>query len=237
MAIGDGGAAVAPGRPHFDALVRAERRHFWFRHRNRVLASVFRRLSAGLPDGYRVLEVGCGSGNVLEVLQEVCARGRLTGSELYEEGLAFAAERVRCRLVTADVYDMPFGPEFDLVGLFDVLEHLPDDRRALRCLARALRPGGRLVLTVPAHASLWSHVDVASGHYRRYSPAALRAALEQAGFRVESLTQFMAPLFPLMWLGRRVSALVNRLRPAPKSSMELALGELRVNPALNAALS
>src|SRR5262245_45400256 len=100
-----------PSQPHFEELVRAERTHFWFKHRNRVLASVFRRLTADLPDGYRVLEVGCGSGNVLEVLQEVCKRGHLTGSELFEEGLAFAKTRVRCPLVKADIYDLPFAAD------------------------------------------------------------------------------------------------------------------------------
>jgi SAM-dependent methyltransferase len=230
-------AEGSPDRPNFEELVRAERTHFWFRHRNRVLAELFRRLTAQLPNGYSVLEVGCGSGNVLEVLEAVCRRGRLTGCELFEEGLAFAATRVQCPLVRADVYDMPFGAEHDLVGLFDVLEHLPDDRRAVACLRRTLRPGGRLVLTVPAHRSLWNYADVASGHYRRYSPRALRAVLEQGGFVVEYLTQFMAPLFPLMWLGRRLAALRNRLRPAPQNTERLALRELRVHPLLNAILS
>ncbi|MGL4551107.1 MAG: methyltransferase domain-containing protein [Gemmataceae bacterium] len=229
--------ADRPGTPHFEELARAERTHFWFTHRNRVLADVFRRLTARLPDGYQVLEVGCGTGNVLEVLEQVCERGRVAGSELFEEGLAFARTRVRCPLVAADIYDMPFGPEFDLLGLFDVLEHLPDDRRALGCLARTLRPGGRLVITVPAHRSLWSYADVASEHYRRYSPRSLRAALAAEGYEVEYLTQFMAPLFPLMWLGRRVAALMNRMRPTRQSAERLALNEFRVNPVLNAALS
>jgi len=233
-----GGPAAHHGeRPHFADLYAAEQRHFWFRHRCRVLGELFAGLVADLPDGYRVLEVGCGNGSVLEVLEAVCRRGRVTGSELFAEGLEFARQRVRCPLVAADVYDLPFGPEFDVVGMFDVLEHLPDDLQALRCLRGVLRPGGRVVLTVPARPTLWSYADVASGHYRRYSVPNLAGALQAAGFRVLYLTEFMAPLYPLMRLGRALAAFRNRLRRAPRDEMALAHDEFRVHPLVNAALS
>lgn len=224
-------------KPQFTDLYSAENHHFWFRHRRRVLERLLGRLTAELPDGYQVLEVGCGNGSLLQVLERVCSRGQVTGSELFPEGLEFARSRVRCALVQADVYDLPFGPQFDVVGMFDVLEHLPEDGRALSCLARAMRPGGRLVLTVPAYQSLWSYADVAGGHYRRYSPATLRRVLEAAGYQVEYLTPFMTMLYPLMRLGRAAAAWRNRFRARPLDEMTLNLNEFRVNPLVNAALS
>ncbi len=86
--------------PQFDKLFTAEDRHFWFRSRNRVIGDLFRRLTEAERPGYRILEIGCGNGNVLRVLEEACAGAELIGSELYEKGAAPApASRTRCRLV------------------------------------------------------------------------------------------------------------------------------------------
>jgi SAM-dependent methyltransferase len=186
----------------FAGLFAVEDRHFWFRARNKVLARVVSRLVAKLPDGYRVLEVGCGTGNVLRVLEQVCARGQVVGMELYEEGLHYARTRVRCPLIAGDIHETVFPEPFNLIGLFDVLEHLPDDVRILKALRQNLAPGGRLLLTVPAHQSLWSYADEYGGHFRRYGTRQLRAVLEEAGFQVEYLTQFMTMLYPFMRLGR-----------------------------------
>jgi SAM-dependent methyltransferase len=223
--------------PHFADLYAAEEKHFWFQHRGRVLGDLFANLSAELPDGYEVLEVGCGNGKMLKVLEQVCLRGKVMGSDLFAEGLQFARQRVACPLVSANVYDLPFADRFDLVGMFDVLEHLPDDARALACLGRILRPGGRLVLTVPAHQELWSYVDVASGHYRRYSRIGLERALHAAGFAIDYLTLFMAPLAPLMMLGRRAATLRNKFRARPADETALALAEFHVNPLVNALIT
>jgi len=228
---------VSAAVPEFAGLRAAEERHFWFRARNRILESVFRRLVAPLPEGYRVLEVGAGNGNVLRMLERVCESGHVTGSELHAEGVANARQRVDCPIVQADVYDLPFREPFDLIGMFDVLEHLPDAEAALRSLREALTPEGRIVLTVPAHMALWSEVDVAAGHYLRYSPARLRQTLMAAGFRVNFVGQFMAPLFPLMWLSRRLAGLRGKKDvPEAQTGMDWALGEMKVVPVLNGML-
>ncbi|MFO0926415.1 MAG: class I SAM-dependent methyltransferase [Gemmataceae bacterium] len=224
-------------KPHFDDLYQAEQTYFWFRHRRRVLAQQLARLTADLADGFQVLEVGCGNGSLLQVLEQACPRGQVTGSDLFAEGLEYARQRVRCQLVQADVYDLPFGPQFDVIGMFDVLEHLPDEQGALRCLTGVLRPGGRLLLTVPAYQSLWSYADEAGGHYRRYAPRQLHAALEAAGYEVDYLTPFMALLYPLMKLGRAAAAWRNRFRSKPLDGITLNLNEFRVSPLVNAALS
>ena len=233
--------AILEQRPQpaeFAALLAAEDRHFWFSSRNRVIRAVLRKIVSSLAPGYRVLEAGCGTGNVLRVLEDVCRDGRVVGSELFEAGLRCARTRVRCGLVQADVRRLPFAAPFDVIGLFDVLEHLPDDAEVLDALYRQLNQGGRLVITVPAHPALWSYADEYAGHYRRYSSAGLHAVLTRAGFRVDCLGHFMAPLVPLMWLKRRFSAASNLRRPLVRESLrEQALSDLTVIPVLNRCLS
>jgi SAM-dependent methyltransferase len=218
----------------FAALFAAEDRHFWFRARNEVLAGVVRQIVGSFDAGYRVLEVGCGTGNVLRVLEQVCVHGHVTGMDLHDEGLQYARQRVKCPLIAGDIHTTTFEQPFHLIGLFDVLEHLPDDVRILQALRRNLAPSGRLLLTVPAHQALWSYSDEYGGHYRRYSPQQLRAVLEEAGFHVEFSTQFMMMLYPFMKLGRlwngrgQVQTLEDR--------KERSLRELQVSAIPNAVL-
>ncbi len=216
---------------YFAPLAAVEDRHFWFRARNRLLAALVARLAAQLPDGYRALEVGCGTGNVLRVLEQTCRRGRVAGMDLYGEGLAIARRRTRCPLVQGDMARPPFRSEFHLIGLFDVLEHLPDDGRVLRDLHALLVPGGRLIVTVPAHPELWSYFDEESGHQRRYREGELRDRLLETGYRVEYLTPYMAAILPLVWVGRRLAALAGG-----RSNRERAAHDLRVVPVVNEVL-
>lgn len=221
----------------FDALAAAEDRHFWFRSRNEVIAGVVRRVVAGLPPGYRVLEIGCGTGNTLRVLESVCTTGRVAGCDLFAEGLRVARRRVRCPLLQADIHRMPLRPGFQVIGLFDVLEHMPDDRRVLDEIAGLLAPGGRLVMTVPAHMSLWSFFDEAGHHFRRYEVPELTDRLTGAGLFPEQVTEYMAALQPLMWLSRRLTAWRSPPRPdAHADKLKLALAELKVVPGLNGLL-
>src|SRR4051794_25052017 len=104
----------------FPELFAAEDQHFWFRGRNRVIAATIRRAVRDFPPGYRVLEVGCGTGYVLRMLERECHGAEVLGAELSDEGVAFARERVSCPVVRADVYALPFADPFHLVGMFDV---------------------------------------------------------------------------------------------------------------------
>ncbi|MDQ2655309.1 MAG: methyltransferase domain-containing protein [Chloroflexota bacterium] len=195
---------------HFGALVAIEQRHAWFRARNKMIGERVAEVTSDLPDGFRVLEVGCGSGSVLQVLERVCTRGEVVGLDLYEEGLQFARARTGCTLVRGDANCPPFGQEFAVVGMFDVLEHLPDDMGVLRRMSEILLPDGMLLLTVPADPALWSYFDEAAHHARRYTLPELEQKLTSSGFDVEYISHFMMPLHPIMrlyrGLGRRRGA-------------------------------
>jgi SAM-dependent methyltransferase len=189
---------------HFSALAPIEDRHAWFRARNEMIGTRVAEVTAEMPDGFRVLEVGCGSGAVLQVLEKVCARGEVVGMDLFEEGLQVARSRTNCTLVHGDANHPPFSREFAVVGMFDVLEHLPDDTGVLQRMSEILLPGGTLLLTVPADPALWSYFDEASQHVRRYTLPELEQKLTAVGFQVDFISHFMLPLHPVMRLFRGI---------------------------------
>jgi SAM-dependent methyltransferase len=217
----------------FKSLDQIEDRHFWFRARKRVVAAVVRDLTARLQRGYHVLELGCGNGGMLRLLKDCSPGGTVVGMDLFAEGLRFARNRCDCALVQGDAGRPPFGEQFEVVGMFDVLEHIEQDVAALLDVRRMLAPGGAIVITVPAHMSLWSYFDVAAHHARRYSTDELANKLNTAGFDVQYVTQFMGAIYPLVWLGRRVKAV---LGGASSDAVKQTQQELRITPGLNALL-
>ncbi len=221
----------------YASLVAVEDRHFWFRARNRAITAVFESLRSGLRPGYRVLEVGCGTGSVLRDLQMSATGGTVIDMDLHVEGLRYAQARVNpAFLVVADAGHPPFSVRFDVVGLFDVIEHLDDDVAVLKQLREVLTAGGALMLTVPAHKSLWSYFDVVAHHRRRYERAELNDKLVAAGYSVEYLTPYMGVLHPLLWAGRRLAASIGPRQADAASARSLAEADLRVRPVSGALL-
>jgi SAM-dependent methyltransferase len=165
------------------------------------------------------------------------------GMDLFAEGLAFARKRTSCHLVQGDLerpgFGVQFDLKFDLIGAFDVVEHLSDDLQVFRSLHSMLKPGGMLLLTVPAHQSLWSYFDEASHHCRRYELADLRRKLNEAGYDIEFISHFMATIYPLLWLVRRIRSSRPRTRNSDSADMDraLCLEELRIVPILNGLLT
>jgi len=222
----------------FERLLAIEDRHFWFRARNKVIATVVSQITANLAPGYRVLEVGCGTGNVLRVLEQTCTNGVVMGMDLFTEGLQYARRRTTCQMVQADIHAPPFTTQFHLISLFDVLEHLQDDMQVLRNVHTMLAQGGILLLTVPAHPSLWSYFDEASHHCRRYRVSKLESKLNNTGYQIEYLTQYMVSIFPLVWLGRRLKSLIDRRSSGSVDRTNaLAQAELHITPVANGLLA
>ena len=220
--------------PQFFARIAAiEEKHFWFSSRARVIRAIVSQTVQSLPPGYVVMEIGCGTGMVLRHLVEVCKQGRVIGLDLYPEAVAFAAAKAGCPVVAGDIAHPPPLERADVIGMFDVLEHLPDDNKALRDVRAMLGPGGVLLLTVPAHMSLWSYFDIAAKHCRRYDRRSLINVLAASGFEIEYVTEFMLATLPLLWLKRR-----SRSESANDQNTvaEKTLDELQIIPGLNAIL-
>jgi SAM-dependent methyltransferase len=218
----------------FAPLFAAEDRHFWFRSRNRCIEAALRSVS-DFTSIREVLEVGCGTGVVLAQLQRLFPNGRIIGMDLFDEGLKFARQRFKGTLIQADIFQHTFGNSFDLIGAFDVIEHLDEDEKILRRFHEQLRSGGHLVITVPAHQSLWSYFDEVAHHRRRYAARDLRRKLADAGFCGIYVTQFMSALFPLMWIKRRlVGEKATKLCEADAHRLQAAVeSDLKINPMIN----
>jgi SAM-dependent methyltransferase len=172
--------------------IEEDRRHWYFRGRLAILLGVLERVLPARP--VRLVELGCGTGNVLASLGRFGeAVGIELDAELREVGRSAGLD-IRPGSLPDDI---PVADGWaDAALLFDVVEHLDDDLVSLRAAARLVRPGGLVIVTVPAYAWLWSGHDVALGHRRRYTAAGLRRVLASAGLEVERLGYFNTLLFP-----------------------------------------
>lgn len=180
----------------FGFLFEVEQRHFWHVGRREIILDVLRKNVPHLS-ALKMLEIGCGNGSVLAHLKQNGVD--IEGGDIFLEALKFSQQRVgSVNLYHLDVLALPFIDSFDIIGLFDVLEHIDEDERALREIGQALKSGGMLILTVPANKFLWGYFDAHSYHKRRYSKRELAAKLERNGFIIKKLTFFMFFLFPLL---------------------------------------
>jgi SAM-dependent methyltransferase len=195
-------------RAVFDRMAELDQHHWWFRARRRILEEVIVRL-AKPPKEARVLEVGCGTGHNLAMLTKF---GELDASELDFAARTLSTKRLGREVKEAKLPDLSMFKrnEYDLVALLDVLEHVPDDLGSLRAIHRRLKPGGALLLTVPANPWMWSAHDAAHHHFRRYTKKQLEELFLRSGLEVQLLSYFNTLLYPLIAAARIASKLLRR---------------------------
>lgn len=208
----------------YDQMAELDQHHWWYRARREVLAALIRR-EVRPPANARILEIGCGTGHNLAMLGEF---GEVDALELDEEARAVAERRLGKSVMSAPLPELAGVPDrhYDLIGAFDVIEHIDDDQAALASIARRLKPGGKLVVTVPAHQWMWSAHDVVNHHKRRYSKRALRALVQGSPLKLERTGYFNSLLFPLA-VAERLSS---KLRG--KDDADLSLPPKLLNAAL-----
>lgn len=219
----------------FDDLVRFEESNFWFVNRARLIEALLRKY---FPKAREFLEIGCGTGSVLLALRKALPEINLTGSEQYPRGLVFARQRLgeSATLVQMDARLIPAREEFDIIGAFDVIEHIREDEDVLAEIRVALKPGGGTIIAVPQHPWLWSPADDAALHQRRYARGELEAKLERAGLRVLYSTSFNALLLPLMMASRTIMNF-RAWRGTEPDAMADVMAEFNIAPSLNRVLS
>jgi SAM-dependent methyltransferase len=213
----------------YEHMAEMDQRHWWYRARRRVIAELIKR-KAPVPAGARLLEIGCGTGHNLAMLGEF---GEVDGLELDDQARGIAEQRLGRAVMSAPLPEMSGVPErqYDLIGAFDVIEHIDDDAAAIASIAARLKPGGKLVMTVPAHQWMWTAHDVVNHHKRRYSRARLKALVEKSPMRLSAIGYFNSLLFPLAVTERMVS------KARGKDNADLSLPSPMVNSALERAFA
>jgi SAM-dependent methyltransferase len=192
----------------YDRMAEHDSTHWWYRARRDILADYLTR-EGGLPKAAKILEIGCGTGHNLPMLGQF---GEVDAIEIDPAARDIAAQRLGKPVGAAPLPilpDVPMG-HYDLIAVLDVVEHIEDDVAALSAMRERLAPGGKILITVPAHPWMWSAHDVVNHHHRRYTKATLKAAITAAGLRPRKLGYFNSLLFPLAAGARVVGRLTGR---------------------------
>jgi SAM-dependent methyltransferase len=210
-------------RAVFDRMAEQDQIHWWYVARRRILADLIAR-EVELPEGARILEIGCGTGHNFEMLRRF---GRIDAIEVDVEARALAGARLGRPVGDAPLPGLDGVPDgaYHLIALLDVLEHVDFRPESLKCIAAKLAPGGRILVTVPAYQWMWSAHDLAHHHKLRYSKKGLRREAEAAGLRVRKIGFFNSLLFPLAATVRLVGKALgkkdsdDRLPPPPLNAL------------------
>ena len=192
----------------YDRMAEHDSTHWWYRARRDILADYLTR-EGNLPEHAQILEIGCGTGHNLPMLARF---GEVDAIEIDPAAGTIAGERLGKPVGTAPLPGLAGVPRghYDLIAVLDVVEHIEDDVAALGAMRDRLAPGGKILITVPAHQWLWSAHDVVNHHHRRYSKATLTKAIEAAGLRPRKLGYFNSLLFPLAAGARIAGRLTGR---------------------------
>jgi SAM-dependent methyltransferase len=178
----------------YDRMAEHDSTHWWYVARRDILADYIAR-HVKPPKGARILEIGCGTGHNLPMLG---AFGEVDAIEIDPAAAAIASQRLGKPVGSSPLPELTGVAEgqYDLIAVLDVIEHIDDDVAALRAMAKRLKPGGKILIAVPAHQWMWSAHDVVNHHKRRYSKATLTDALRKAGLGWSQLRWFNSLLFP-----------------------------------------
>jgi 2-polyprenyl-3-methyl-5-hydroxy-6-metoxy-1,4-benzoquinol methylase len=201
-----------------DKIANAEQNHFWFKSRRELISQVFNKF---ISKKNKIIEIGAGTGNIARMLSN--EGYDLSIGEIHPNGIEYALKKNNSNLsiYQFDIMHNPFKNHFDVVGLFDVLEHIEDDKLAINNISKMLKRGGKIILTVPAHMWLWCEEDDISNHFKRYELDNLKELLKDEGFIINYATNFFISIVPLLYL-----------RTKNKSS-----DEITINPIINFILS
>ena len=197
-------------------MAAIENRHWWFAGRRKIIKSILSQME--WPPNPEILEIGCGTGGNLDLLASF---GEVNAMEMDERARELARQKTgdRVRIKSGHCPDnIPFeGGKFDLICLFDVLEHIERDEETLLVIEKMLKPDGFVLITVPAYQWLWSVHDDFLHHKRRYTAGLLRQKLRNSGLHIKRLTYFNILLFPLAVIARLFDAVSGKSRASGSS--------------------
>ncbi len=205
-------------------LENYEKTYFWFSARRDLIYWLVSKYFSGIKS---YCEIGCGGGFLLSGLRRILPKTDIYGTEIFISGLKIARKRFAEGIFfQSDILNFPYLEEFDLIGVYDVIEHIEDDTRAIQSIYNALKPGGGVIITVPQHKWLWTKNDEYSCHKRRYSRKDLIKKCSLAGFDIVRVTSFTSLLLPAFI----VNCLLNRNKTMDQQTIS---EQFRINPILN----
>jgi len=185
-----------------------QKRHWWFVTKRKIVLNIISRHFTSRPES-KVLDIGCGSGLMLNTLQDV---GQTYGMDMSDEAINFSKE-----IFTGEVKkgalpeQIPYEEAFfDLIIALDVIEHIDRDIDSLKAIRSCLATNGKAIFTVPAYMFLWSPFDDLNEHKRRYTLNELNAKLVQAGFTIEKISYYNTLLFPIVFAVRMFNSFFKR---------------------------
>ena len=212
----------------YEEMYALEDTYWWFQGRKSIIFSLLNKHGLLRNDSRKnIVDLGCGTGLILGELNNIAMTFGVDFSAL---ALTFCRRRGLEHLVCADVNNLPFADtQFDLVFALDLLEHIEDDIHLMSEIYRILRPGGTIMITVPAHKSLWSEHDEALHHFRRYSYRRFLNLITETGFVPRKYTYCISFTFIPIVLFRHIQRLV---KPSGKPKTHLIVLPSWINKAL-----
>ena len=208
----------------YEQMAELDQRHWWYCARRDVVGALIRRVVRP-PANAAILEIGCGTGHNFPMLSQF---GHVDALELDDQARSIAEKRLGRSIMSAPLPELAGVPErhYDLVGAFDVIEHIDDDRASIASIAERLKRGGKFVMTVPAHQWMWSAHDTVNHHKRRYSKRRLAQLIEGSPLKLDAVGYFNSLLFPVAIAERMASKALG------KDGGDLALPPAPLNAAL-----
>ncbi|MBT5827064.1 MAG: class I SAM-dependent methyltransferase [Gammaproteobacteria bacterium] len=199
-----------------------QKKHWWFVSKKKIVLDFIDRY-VPTNDNHKILDIGCGSGLMLNALEQI---GDTYGMDMSDDAINFSKEIFSGTVKKGMLPDnIPYDEEyFSLVVALDVIEHVDDDRASLTAIRSHIAEGGQAVISVPACMFLWSEHDVLNEHKRRYTLEELKGKLIDAGFTIEKISYFNTFLFPLISLVRMMNNLLKR-----KGASEIDLPHPAIN--------
>jgi ubiquinone/menaquinone biosynthesis C-methylase UbiE len=219
-------------------MYELENSYWWFQGRRAIISGLLRRNMLAGGRRWRILDVGCGTGLMLEHLKDLGQEP--AGLDLHSLSMFYCKRRGIKKLIRGDVTALPFPDNsFDLILALDLIEHVEDDRGLLREFHRVCAPGGKVMITAPAHPFLWSDHDEALHHFRRYRHRPFLSLLREAGFHPIRYSYAITLVYAPIVAFRVLQRLVKR-RGKPKTHLielpqwinQALIGILRLEGAL-----